>query len=255
MIQVKQLRKEFAGREVLHGIDFTVRPGEATGCLGPNGAGKSTTMKILAGLSQATAGQVIIAGFDMSLQPLEVKRRIGYVPETAALYQTLTPNEYLSLVADLHHLDQGLAAERIAQLLAGFQLTEGADRPIESLSKGMKQKVLLSGALIHDPEVLLLDEPLNGLDVHGVLTFRRILEKALARGRTILFCSHILEVVERLCTRVLILDQGKIVADDSTANLLAGQPRGTLEAVFTALVRPGQAEEQTQALLDALSHK
>jgi ABC-2 type transport system ATP-binding protein len=252
MIEVCQLHKAFDGNEVLHGISFRVRPGEATGYLGPNGAGKSTTVKILAGLVRIDAGQVTVAGFDLAKQPLEVKRRIGYVPENAALYQSLTPHEFLSLVADLHHLDRAVAAERIARLLVAFQVADAADRAIETLSKGMRQKVLLSAALLHDPEVLLLDEPLSGLDVHGVLTFRRILEKLLERGRTILFCSHILEVVERLCSRVLIIDRGRIVADDTTANLLAGQPHGTLAAVFQALVPSGESVRQTQALLDAL---
>jgi ABC-2 type transport system ATP-binding protein len=253
MIEVSQLRQQFDGKEVLHGIDFIVRPGEATGYLGPNGAGKSTTVKILAGLVRPSSGRVTVAGFDLAGLPLEVKRRIGYVPESAALYQTLTPHEYLSLVADLHHLERALAADRIAHFLLAFQVADAADRPLETLSKGMRQKVLLSGALLHDPEVLLLDEPLNGLDVHGVMTFRRILENLLERGRTILFCSHILEVIERLCRRVLIIDQGRIVADDTTAALLSRQAHGGLEAVFHALVESRNGATETQALLDALS--
>jgi ABC-2 type transport system ATP-binding protein len=255
MIEVSQLRKGFDGKEVLRGIDFTIRPGEAAGYLGPNGAGKSTTVKILAGLLGADSGRVLIAGFDPAVQPLEVKRRIGYVPESAALYPTLTPHEYLSLVSELYHLERTLAADRIAHLLLAFQIAEAGDRPIETLSKGMRQKVLLSAALLHDPEVLLLDEPLGGLDVHGIMTFRKILEKLLERGRTILFCSHILEVVERLCSRVLIIDQGRIVADDSTAGLLSQEPRGTREAVFQALVQARNGGPETQALLDALGGK
>jgi ABC-2 type transport system ATP-binding protein len=255
MIEVTQLRKSFDDRGVLHGIDFVVRPGEAVGYLGPNGAGKSTTVKILAGLLRADSGRVSIAGYDMAAQPLECKRRIGYVPESAALYHTLTPHEYLSLVSELYHLDRASAADRIAHLLLAFQVAEAADRPIETLSKGMRQKVLLSAALVHDPEVLLLDEPLGGLDVHAVMTFRRIIEKLLDRGRAILFCSHILEVVERLCSRVLVIDQGRMVADDTTANLLSSQPSGTLEAVFQALVRSRNGAQETQALLDALGGK
>jgi ABC-2 type transport system ATP-binding protein len=252
VIEVSQLRKDFDGKEVLHGIAFTVRPGQATGYLGPNGAGKSTTVKILAGLLRPSGGRVTVCGFDLAEQPLEVKRRIGYVPESAALYNTLTPHEYLSLVAELHHLDRPVAAERIAQLLAAFQVAEAADRPLEALSKGMRQKVLLSGALLHDPEVLLLDEPLGGLDVNAVLAFRRILATLLKRGRTILFCSHILEVIERLCQRILIIDRGRIVADDTTANLLAGRQGGTLEAVFEELTRPADSEQQTNSFLSAL---
>jgi ABC-2 type transport system ATP-binding protein len=252
VVEVSQLRKDFDGKEVLRGIGFTLRRGEATGYLGPNGAGKSTTVKILAGLLRPGGGRVSVCGFDLAEQPLEIKRRVGYVPESAALYNSLTPHEYLSLVAELHHLDQAVAAQRIAQLLLAFQAAEAADHPIETLSKGTRQKILLSSALLHDPEVLLLDEPLNGLDVNAVLTFRRILETLLARGRVILFCSHILEVVERLCQRVLIIDRGRIVADDTTANLLARRQGGTLEAVFRELTRSADAEREALSFLGAL---
>jgi ABC-2 type transport system ATP-binding protein len=255
VIEVSQLRKDFDGKEVLHGIGFTVCPGEATGYLGPNGAGKSTTVKILAGLLRPGGGRAAVCGFDLTEQPLEAKKRIGYVPESAALYETLTPHEYLSLVAELHHLDRAAAADRIARLLLAFQVAEAADRPLEALSKGMRQKVLLSAALVHDPEVLLLDEPLSGLDVNAVLAFRRILTALLARGRAVLFCSHILEVVERLCQRVLIIDRGRIVADDTTANLLARRQGGTLEAVFRELTRSAEAEQQTLSFLDALDQE
>jgi ABC-2 type transport system ATP-binding protein len=252
VIEVTQLRKDFDGKEVLHGITFTLRPGEATGYLGPNGAGKSTTVKILAGLLRPGGGRVRVCGLDLAERPLEVKKRIGYVPENAALYDALTPHEYLSLVAELYHLDREVAAERIARLLLAFQAADAADRPLEALSKGTRQKVLLSGALIHDPEVLLLDEPLNGLDVNAVLAFRRILATLLERGRTVLFCSHILDVVERLCRRVLILDRGRIVADDTTANLLGRRQGGTLETVFQELTQPADAEQQTASFLKAL---
>lgn len=252
MVEVSQLRKDFDGRETLRGIGFTLRPGEATGYLGPNGAGKSTTVKILAGLLRPDGGSVRVCGFDLATQPLEVKRRVGYVPENAALYQSLTPHEYLSLVAELYHLDRPVAAQRIAQLLTAFQVADAADLPIETLSKGMRQKVLLSSALLHDPEVLLLDEPLNGLDINAVLTFRRILEALLARGRVVLFCSHLLDVVERLCQRVLIIDHGRLVADDRTADLLARRQGGTLESVFRELTRSADAGREALPFLDAL---
>jgi ABC-2 type transport system ATP-binding protein len=238
MIEVRNLVKHYGSQEALRGVSFTVRPGEITGYLGPNGAGKSTTLKILTGLLRPTAGQVLIAGHDVTVAPLEVKRRIGYVPESAALYSSLTPHEYLSLVAELHHLDRPTAAERIAYLFNEFQLVPAADRQIDALSKGMRQKVLLSGAFLHDPEVFLFDEPLNGLDVNAALTLRRLIESLAARGKTILYCSHILDVVERLCRRVIVLHQGELVADDTTAKLLAASPTGTLEAVFQALTGP-----------------
>jgi ABC-2 type transport system ATP-binding protein len=251
VIAVRNLVKQYGDKEVLRDVSFTVNPGEATGYLGPNGAGKSTTVKIIAGLLRPEEGQVQVCGHDLNQAPLEAKRRIGYVPESAALYTSLTPNEYLSLVAELHQLERRIAAERIEQLLAAFEVGETANRQIETLSKGQRQKVLLSAALLHDPDVLLLDEPLNGLDVNASLTFRRMLERWLAQGKTILFCSHILEVIERLCTRVIVIDRGRIVADDTTARLLAGHPHGTLEAIFRTLTRRGD-DGTVKAFLDAL---
>lgn len=156
------------------------------------------------------------------------------------------------MIAELHHLERGIAAERIWKLLKAFDMLEAVDRQIETLSKGMRQKVLLTSVLIHDPQVLLLDEPLTSLDANAALTFRRLLANFLERGKTILFCSHVLEVVERLCTRVLIIDHGRIVADDTTARLLASHPEGTLEGVFQALTRAAQADEWTRAFLDVL---
>lgn len=240
MIELQGLVKEYAGHAAVCNVSFVVRAGEATGYLGPNGAGKSTTVKILAGLVKPTAGSVRIGGIDLLDTPLEAKRKLGYVPETAALYTTLTPHEYLSMVAELYHIERRAAAERIDMFLRAFQIEKNASQPIESLSKGMRQKVLLTSALLHDPEVLLLDEPLNGLDVNAVATFKRILENLLARGRTVLFCSHILEVVERVCSRVIVLNKGEVVADDTTANLLAHVPQGTLENVFRSLTQPNQ---------------
>jgi ABC-2 type transport system ATP-binding protein len=249
VIEVRNLVKSFGDKDAVKGISFTIHPGQATGYLGPNGAGKSTTVKIIAGVLQPTAGEVKVCGFDVVKQPLEVKRRIGYVPENAALYDTLSANEYLSLVAELYQVDRATAALRIGQLLDAFELLPAADQQIETLSKGMRQKVLLIGALIHDPPVILLDEPLNGLDVNAAMTFRRLLERLLQNGKTLLFCSHILEVIERLCGRVIVIDRGRIVADDLTAKLLAGHPQGTLEAVFQSLTHSNQSDDSVRDLL------
>jgi ABC-2 type transport system ATP-binding protein len=235
VIELRDVAKSFGDKEAVRGVSFVIPPGEATGYLGPNGAGKSTTIKMIAGLLKPTSGEIRVCGFDVSLSPLEVKRRIGYVPEVAALYQTLTPNEYLSLVAELHHLDRYEAGERIREHLRKFELTEASDTAIEGLSKGMRQKVLIIGAVLHDPEVLLLDEPLNGLDVNAGLVFRRMLESMLAQGKTLLFSSHIFEVIERICSRVIIIDRGSVIADEPLESLLRGQPKGALESVFQRL--------------------
>ena len=201
MIQVSNLTKRYGDREALRGVSFAVRPGEVTAYLGPNGAGKSTTVKIIAGLLRSDSGSVQVCGHDLATSPLEAKRRIGYVPDSAALYETLSPNEYLSLVSELYHLDREVAGRRIGSLFTDFELTAAADRPIETLSRGQRQKVLISAALVHDPEVLLLDEPLNGLDVNTALVFRKLIASLVERGKAVLFTSPILEVIERLCTR------------------------------------------------------
>lgn len=252
VIKVRDLVKSYGGVEAVCGVSFDVRPGEITGYLGPNGAGKSTTVKMITGVLKPTSGVVEVCGHDVAAEPIAAKRRIGYVPESQALYTSLTPNEFLSLVAELHALDREFAAERIRQLTEAFGIADVCNTLMESFSKGMRQKVLLTAGLLHDPDVVLFDEPLSGLDVNAALTFRRIVEGLAERGKTVLYCSHILDVVERLCTRVIVIDQGRIVADDSTAALLSGHPTGRLEAVFQDLTRNGEADAWVDNLLDAV---
>ncbi len=251
MLEVANLVKTYNGQDAVKGVSFTVQPGEAVAYLGPNGAGKSTTVKIIVGLLRATGGQVRVCGHDVEQQPVEAKRRLGYVPDHANLFQTLTANEYLSLVAELYHLPRERAAERIGQMSHALEIDTVANRPIETLSRGQRQKVLILGALIHDPDVILLDEPLNGLDVNAALTFRRVLEQLVARGKTVLFCSHILEVVERVCSRVIVLDRGQIIADAPTADLLSRTREGTLEAVLRQLTGR-EVDEGAKSFMAAL---
>ncbi|MBN9122960.1 MAG: ABC transporter ATP-binding protein [Planctomycetes bacterium] len=251
MIDVQNLAAGYASREVLSDVSFRVGPGEAAAYLGANGAGKSTTVKIIAGLLRPASGRVTVGGHDVAAEPLAAKRRLGYVPDDARLYESLTPAEYLSLVAELYHLPREQAADRINQMAAAFELTAALGRTIETLSRGQRQKVLLIAALVHDPDVLLLDEPLNGLDVESGLALRRIIEGLLGRGKTILFCSHILELVERVCARTIVLYRGRIVADGATADLVRRSRGGTLEAVFRELTRPEQADEGARAFFRA----
>ena len=252
MIQVRDLVKSFDGFDAVRNVSFDVRPGEITGYLGPNGAGKSTTVKMMTGVLKPSAGSIEVCGFDVVTDPLEAKRRIGYVPESQALYDSLTPNEYLSLVAELHGLDRDHAAERIGQLTEAFGLVDHGNKLIESFSKGMRQKVLLTAGMLHDPEVILFDEPINGLDVNSALTFHRIVEGLAERGKTVLYCSHMLDVVERLCSRVIVLDHGSVVADDRTETLLSGHPDGRLDAVFRELTRGGDNNGVVDNLLNAI---
>jgi ABC-2 type transport system ATP-binding protein len=233
MIEVRDLAKRYGSVEALRGVGFVVRPGEVLGYLGPNGAGKSTTVKILTGLVPADAGQARICGFDVATQPLEAKRRVGLVPETGALYEPLTPREYLRFIGDLYDLSRHDSAARTAELLELLQLDPAVwDRRMVGFSKGMKQRVVIAAALLHRPEVLVLDEPLDGLDVAATIQVKALIAREAAAGRTVLFCSHLLDVVERVCSRVVILANGRVQVDGSLADIQRRYPGKTLEAVF-----------------------
>lgn len=253
MIKVQQLTKTYGETQALHSITFTVPAGQVCGYLGPNGAGKSTTVKILTGVLRPDAGEASVAGFDCLHESLEVKKRIGYVPETGTVYSTLSANEYLALVGALHDMEPQEVAERSARMLELFQLKDAADRRLDTLSKGMRQKVVISAALLHDPEVVLFDEPLSGLDANAALLIKDIVRGLADRGKTILYCSHILDVVERLCERVIILDRGEIVADGMTAELLSSSKRGTLETLFRSLTATEDNKELVGAFLGSFS--
>ncbi len=252
MIITSALTKKFGGTTALDRLDLNVEPGTIFGFLGPNGAGKTTTVKILTGLLRPTSGRASVAGFDIIEQPLEVKRRLGYVPETGALYESLSPAEYLDLVACLHHLDPKAAATRAEELLELFGIQSARHQRMTEFSKGMKQKVLISAALIHKPDVLFLDEPLNGLDANAAMLFKELLKKMAAQGRTILFCSHILEVVERICTRILIINEGKRITEGTAAEICRSTGKDTLEQAFGHLTGSRDAGQLTADFLAAL---
>lgn len=249
MIKVQQLTKTYGDREAIRSISFSVPAGQVCGYLGPNGAGKSTTVKILTGVLRPTSGEASVAGFDVVQESLEVKKRIGYVPETGTVYSTLSANEYLALVGALHDMEPEEVAERSARMLELFQITEAADRRLDTLSKGMRQKVVISAALLHDPEVVLFDEPLSGLDANAAWMIKDIVRGLAERGKTILYCSHILDVVERLCERVIILDHGEVIADGMTSELLSSSRRETLETLFRQLTATEDHQELVGAFL------
>ncbi|MBL4846415.1 MAG: ABC transporter ATP-binding protein [Planctomycetes bacterium] len=247
-IKVQQLRKTYGDREVLGGISFSVPPGQICGYLGPNGAGKSTTIKILAGILRAESGQASVAGHDVVADGLLAKRALGYVPESGALYGLLSIREHLHLVADLYELEPASAGQKVGQALELFELEEVADQRVDTLSKGQRQKTALAAGLLHDPEVILFDEPLNGLDANAARQLKDLITGLAARGKTILYCSHILDVVERICDRAVILAEGQIVADAPTSELLAKAE--SLEAVFRQLTRAADDEVLREAFLD-----
>jgi len=233
MIEALEISKRYGEVEALRGVSFTVQPGEIVGYLGPNGAGKSTTVKILTGLVQADSGHARIGGHDIAAEPLAAKRLVGLVPETGALYEALTPIEYLRFVGQLYELPRAEAESRAGELLEFLQLDPAAwHRRMFGFSKGMKQRVAVAAALLHRPRVLLFDEPLNGLDVGGTIQVKALIASAAAEGCTILYSSHLLDIVERVCTRIIILAGGRIHVDGSLNDILRAHEGKTLEAVF-----------------------
>jgi ABC-2 type transport system ATP-binding protein len=252
MIEVQNLRFSYAGMEVLHGVNFRINPGEICGYLGPNGAGKSTTVKLITGILRPPSGAIKICGADLSEAALEAKQKTGYVPETAAAFSLLTIREYLQLVGDLYEVPMDALQERTTKLIGSFGLGDCADRCLETLSKGQRQKTALAAALLHDPRVLVLDEPLTGLDANAARTVKELLLGLATQGRTILFCSHVLEVVERICGRVIILHQGNLVADCRTAELGALYNHRNLEAIFHQLTTDRDDGEAARGILEAL---
>lgn len=237
MLEIRNLTKRFRGAPVVDNVSFQVRPGEITGYLGPNGSGKSTTVKILTGLLRASSGQVFYRGNDIYDDPIGFRRRLGYVPEEPNLYGYLTGLEYLQLAGGLRGLPEKLVNERALRLLQLLYLEEARWLPISNYSKGMKQRILIAGALLHDPEVLIFDEAQSGLDISNSLLFRHLLRELAASGKTVLYISHVLELVEKVADHIVMIHKGRIVADDSVEGLRALMQRPNLEGIFMELVQ------------------
>ena len=252
MIDVRGLTRSYGTKLAVDNLSLQAAPGEIVGFLGPNGAGKSTTVKVITGLIRPDSGTVTVCGFDVVREPLEVKKRLGYVPETAAIYDSLSALEYLELVACLHHLDPEPARVRRRELLELFGLSAQAGQRLSEFSKGMRQKVVLAAALIHRPDVLVLDEPLDGLDANTALVVKELLRKLADQGKTILFSSHILEVVERMCTRIVIINHGRVVTSGTAPDIRATAGAATLEEAFSRLTGVRDASEVTADFLAAL---
>jgi ABC-2 type transport system ATP-binding protein len=235
-LRAHRLSKHFSGVRVVKDVDFALRPGEIVGYLGPNGSGKTTTARMLAGLLEPSAGHVEYAGRDIRDDLVGFRRRLGYIPEEPYLYPFLSGREYLQLVGRLRELPETLLAVKIAGFLDLFGLSIAADQAIASYSKGMRQKIVISAALMHDPSVVLFDEPETGLDVTSTLMLRHLVRMLAARGKAILYSSHILEVVERVCDKVIVLHKGDVVANDSIVRLRTLLSQSSLEGVFSELV-------------------
>jgi len=250
MLEAHHLVKRFFGITVVNDVSFVVRPGEIVGYLGPNGSGKTTTAKMCAGLIETSAGSVRFGGRNIADDLIAFRRRLGYVPEEPHLYSFQSGREYLELVGRLRELPDQSLGRKIDALLDLFGLSTAANQGIASYSKGMKQKVLLIAALLHDPDVLILDEPDAGLDVTTTLVLRHLVRALAKRGKAVLYSSHVLPIVEQLCDRVVVLHRGRVVADDSVANLEQLMTRQSLEEVFAQLVLREDPERTARDVVD-----
>ncbi|MTB53543.1 ABC transporter ATP-binding protein [Lewinella sp. W8] len=235
IISIKNLHKAFFNKKVLHGIDLEIAAGQIIGYIGPNGAGKSTTIRILAGLDRQFRGEVTVMGYNVKEEPLEVKKRIGYIPEAAEIYEVLTPLEFYELVGGLQDLEWETTRKRAKRLEEYLQLSYAKDQRIDTFSKGMKQKVLLISGLLHDPDLIFLDEPLAGLDANSVIRVKELLQRLTERGKTIFYSSHIMEVVEKISDRIILLNNGKIAANGTFEEINRQARSGSLENLFATL--------------------
>lgn len=252
MLEVRHLTKRFRGIPAVQDLNFTVRPCEVCGYLGPNGSGKSTTFKVLTGLMQPSEGQVLYEGRSILNDPVAFKKRLGFVPEEPLLYTYLSGAEYLELVGQLRQVPWARLKRRIAELLRLLSLEGDRHTPLSAYSKGMKQKVLIAAALLDEPEVVILDEPFSGLDVATSLMLKQLMASLAAAGKIMIYSSHVLEVVEKVCSRVIILHRGRILADDSVANLRALMSAPSLEAVFAQLAVDEDSAGTAARIMEAM---
>lgn len=248
MISLHQLTKRFGAQTAVDSLSFEIPGGQIVGFLGPNGAGKSTTLKMLTGMIEPTDGTATICGLDLRRDALEVKRKIGFVPESGAVFESLTGLEYLEMVAALYAIPSDSARERIRQFIAFFDLSFETltDKLLGAYSKGMRRKVVITAALLHNPPVVFFDEPLDGLDANAAVGFKALIQTLAREGKTIVYSSHILDVVERMCDRVIIIDKGRMLLDGKPDQLVAAHNSGTLERLFTQLTGGSELERRAE---------
>lgn len=253
MLELRSVTKRYSGIPVVHDVSFSARGGEVTGYLGPNGSGKSTTMKMITGLIEPSDGELLFNGVPIHADPIAHRQRFGYVPEEPQLYPHLTGHEFLEMVGQLRGLPAARLREKIDGFLRLFGLSEDRHVAISSYSKGMRQKILLSAALLHNPSLVLLDEPFSGLDVGSALVLRELVAELAAQGKAVLLSSHELETVERVCSRVVILHKGRVAADDSITRLRELMNLPTLEQIFTQLAIEQDTKATVRQMVELMS--
>jgi ABC-2 type transport system ATP-binding protein len=248
MVSLQRLTKVFGSQVAVDGLSLEIPAGQIVGFLGPNGAGKSTTLRMLTGMTKPTSGSATICGLDLLREPIEVKKRVGFVPDSGAVFESLSGLEYLEMIAALYGIPAEAARERIRQFIAFFDLSFETltDKLLGAYSKGMRRKVVITAALLHNPPVVFFDEPLDGLDANAAVGFKALIQMLAKEGKTIVYSSHILDVVERVCHRVIIIDKGKLLLDGKPEELVAAHQSGTLERLFTQLTGGEQLERRAE---------
>lgn len=254
VISIRHLFKNYGDKIVLKDINLDVYAGQVIGYIGPNGAGKSTTVKIICGLLTDYEGEVKIAGLDVKKDTIEVKKRIGYIPELAELYDVLTPMEFLQFMGALYGMDEDVCTVRIEKMLGAFGLQNNLHQRMDSFSKGMKQKVLLASGLLHNPDVIVLDEPLSGLDANSVIIVKELISKLAQEGKTIFYCSHMMDVVEKVSDRIVLIDEGRVIADGSFDELRNQQGEGSLERIFSNLTANRSMQDAAADVMKAFEN-
>lgn len=251
IIRISNLRKSYGSKEILKGINLDIYPGQVIGYIGPNGAGKSTTVKILTGLINDFEGEVMVNDIDIKENPLAIKSQIGYVPENAELYDVLTPLEYLDFVGQLYGMENTLIQQRSQQLLKAFGLEQNINNRMDTFSKGMRQKVLLISGIIHNPQIIVLDEPLSGLDANAVIIVKELISLLAKEGKTIFYCSHMMDVVEKVSDRIMLISEGHIIADGTFEQLKTYQSE-SLEQIFSKLTGKEDGSIEASHIISAI---
>jgi ABC-2 type transport system ATP-binding protein len=248
VISLHHLTKQFGSQTAVDALSLEIPAGQIVGLLGPNGAGKSTTLKMLTGMLIPTSGTATICGYDLLKEPMEVKRHVGFVPDSGAVFESLTGLEYLEMVAALYGIPAEAARERIRQFIAFFDLSFETltDKLLGAYSKGMRRKVVITAALLHNPPVVFFDEPLDGLDANAAVGFKALIQTLAREGKAIVYSSHILDVVERVCDRVIIIDKGKVLLDGVPAEMVSTHRARSLEQLFTSLTGGHDLEQKAE---------
>jgi ABC-2 type transport system ATP-binding protein len=252
MLEVVNLGKTYTRTPAVKDVSFTVRPGEVLGFLGPNGSGKTTTVNMLTGLLAPTTGEIRYGGVNIQDDPIAHKRRLGFVPEVPYIYPYLSGREYLQLAGRLRLIPDTVIEKKVNAFMELFSVGSDGYSPVSSYSKGMRQKILIAAALLHVPEILIFDEPLSGLDVTSAMIFKNLVQTLAAEGKIIFYSSHVLEVVEKVCTKVIILHKGAVVANDSVESLRGLMELSSLEAVFAQLVVKEDTRRVANDIVDAM---